>query len=230
MRISLDPLGQRIVVPEEYWQDLSQTDIKEVCSRSGATFQSNGAYVLGFFNSSLLIDTSTKQGYLDVGGTWAVLDQPLVVLLGLVYLLNASQVDLSNDIIGVEQLKDSHFFQGPHKLKTEFVLKRYGSDPKGLDEAALKLGCEKLDLADMAYKFMVFPKIPVYCLFWRGDDEFPPNLKVLFDRTIESHLAADSIWGIVNLICDLLTIGQGLDPLIAKSPKNSSSKGSSKIT
>ena len=86
----------------------------------------------------------------------------------------------------------------------ESVVKKYGYDVKGFKAAAEKLGGAPMDMADASYRFSPFPKIPMYYLLWEGDDEFGPNLSVLFDRSIESHLNADGIWGIVGLISDLL--------------------------
>jgi hypothetical protein len=40
---------------------------------------------------------------------------------------------------------------------------------------------------------------------WVGDDEFQPRLSVLFDRTIDQHLAPDAVWGLVNLVSDRLS-------------------------
>ena len=59
-------------------------------------------------------------------------------------------------------------------------------------------------LADAAYKFEALPKIPLHYLFWKGDEEFNPRLSVLFDRSIEYHLAADIIWGLVTLVSDAI--------------------------
>ncbi len=61
-----------------------------------------------------------------------------------------------------------------------------------------------MDLADAAYRLTPLPKIPLYYLLWEGDEEFKPNLSILFDRSIERHLSADAIWGLVILVSDAL--------------------------
>ena len=43
--------------------------------------------------------------------------------------------------------------------------------------------------------------IPVAVLLWRGDDEFPAQAKLLFDKTITEHLALDIIFGLTVEIC-----------------------------
>ena len=108
----------------------------------------------------------------------------------------------------------THFFTGFHELKTRPLLKRYGNDLRGFKKAAERLGGEVLDLADAAYMFLAFPRVPLYYLFWEGDQEFEARLSILFDRSIERHLAADAIWGLVQLISDILLIGGNLAELL----------------
>ena len=87
------------------------------------------------------------------------------------------------------------------------LLKRYGNDLDGFGKAAESIGGKALDMADVAYAFQAFPKVPLYYLFWEGDEEFRPRLSILFDRSIERHLAADIIWGLVYLVSDILLRG-----------------------
>ncbi|MGB6010717.1 MAG: DUF3786 domain-containing protein, partial [Desulfobacterales bacterium] len=89
-------------------------------------------------------------------------------------------------------------------LKTGPILKLFGRDLAGFKKASESLDGEFLDLADAAYKFSPLPKIPLYYLLWEGDDEFEPHLSILFDRSIERHLSADAIWGLVNLVSNEL--------------------------
>jgi hypothetical protein len=110
-------------------------------------------------------------------------------------------------MISANDLKDAHFFQGPHVLKVAPLVECYGKDPAGFKKASENLGGELLDMADAAYKFTPLPKIPLYYLLWEGDEEFQPRLSVLFDRSIERHLPADAIWGLVNIVSNKLLIG-----------------------
>jgi hypothetical protein len=84
------------------------------------------------------------------------------------------------------------------------VLERFGRDLKGFRKAAESLGGEAQNLADAAFRIPAFPKVPLYYLLWEGDDEFEPRISVLFDRSIESHLSADAIWGLVALTSESL--------------------------
>ena len=57
-----------------------------------------------------------------------------------------------------------------------------------------------MDMADAAVQLLPFPRVPLYFLLWRGDEEFRPRLQVLFDRSIENTLSADAIWALVNRV------------------------------
>ena len=157
--------------------------------------------------SGVVVDMEKRRIRRFEDDSWKQIDHPLLELLILVYLVNASPHVLSNEMISIKDLKDALFFQGPHALRTEKLVERYGHDLAGFKAAAKNLGGEPLDLADSAYRVLPFPKVPLYFLLWEGDDEFEPNLSVLFDRSIEHHLSADAIWGIVTLVSGALRKG-----------------------
>jgi hypothetical protein len=125
----------------------------------------------------------------------------------LVYLLNAAPEPLSEEMVGVEGLKDAQFFHGPHELMVQPLLNRYGNDLDGFKKAVEDLDGEILELADVGCRVWALPKIPIYYLLWKGDEEFEPRLSILFDRSIEYHLSADAIWGLVNQVSHILVVG-----------------------
>jgi hypothetical protein len=137
-------------------------------------------------------------------GHWEPAQAPLLSLLCLVYLCHVTFSGLRNEKISVKDLKDAHFFQGPHALDIAGVMTRFGRDPEGFRIAAARLGGTPIDGGDAAVELWPFPKIPLYLILWAADAEFDASLSVLFDRSIERHLAADGIWGLVNLVCGCL--------------------------
>lgn len=189
-----------IKVPPEYWDDLKQMDPVILCDFSLATLHNPEGLRIRFLNDDMVVDLENRCLWRLNNGRQEKIDHPLLELVILVYLLNASPDLLSREMISTKDLKDAHFFQGPHALKVAHLLERYGKDLAGFKKAAESLGGEPMDMADAAYRFSVLPKIPLYYLIWEGDDEFQPNLSILFDRSIECHLSADAIWGLVNLV------------------------------
>ena len=198
------PSGDVLKVPPEYWEDLEQRDIETICENAGAKNYPRIGVLLPFLKEYLLVDRQNRSVCRQGNGQWERIDNPLLELVCLVYLLNVRPEPITHEMISVQELKSAHFFAGPHELKVKPLLKRYGNDFAGFKQAAEGIGGEVLDLADAAYKFSAFPKVPLYYLLWARDDEFDPRLSILFDRSIEHHLAADAIWGLVNLVSDIL--------------------------
>jgi hypothetical protein len=197
-------------VPAEYWEDLRGRDVDALCENAGAIPHPHAGLLLPFLKKYLLVDMEKRALFHRAQGQWEGIDNPLLELVCLVYLLNAGTELLAHEMVSVQELKSAHFFRGPHELKIQPLLIRYGEDLEGFDKAAERIGGEVLTLADVAYRFSAFPKVPLYYLFWKGDAEFQASLSILFDRSVENHLAADAIWRLVNLVSDILITGKGV--------------------
>jgi hypothetical protein len=200
------PAGAILQVPPEYWQQLREKDSPALSLIAGFQQSADGEWILPILGRQIRINTFEERLYRVVEKRREVIEYPLLELVILVYLLNVKDLPPAEELIGVNDLKDAHFFQGPHDLKTEPLLEKYGSNPAGFRKAAEQLGGAPLALADLAYTLHPLPKIPLYFLLWEGDEDFAPSLTVLFDRTIEAHLTADAIWGVVNLTCNELLL------------------------
>jgi len=190
----------KVCVPPEHWSDLKTMNKEKLCENTGAKMDGSKGFLLHFLNNNLLVDMDEHTIWEMEGNLRKESNNPLLELITLVYLLNATDKTISGELIGVRELKDAHFFQGPHAIDVSSLLKRYGSNIDAFVEAAELLEGTPVHMADVAFRFLPFPKIPVYYLLWSGDDEFSPRLSVLFDRSIESHLTADAIWGLIHLI------------------------------
>ena len=198
---------EKFVVPPTHWDALGEKNPGTICENAMAEQHPSGGVLVRLLNDNVMADIKERCIRRFDGESWEKIDHPLLELLVLIYLLNASPHVIRNEMISVKDLKDALFFQGPHALRTEKLVARYGRDLAGFMAAAESLGGEHLDLADAAYRFLPFPKVPLYYLLWEGDDEFEPNLSVLFDRSIEQHLSADAIWGLVTLVSGMLRKG-----------------------
>jgi hypothetical protein len=198
------PSGDIIKVPGQYWEDLRMRDLEQLCEFASARNYPPTGLLLPFLKEYLLVDTENRCLCRQSHGQWERMENPLLELVCLVYLLNVGPQPLSHELVSVKELKSGHFFTGPHELRIQPLLHFYGNDLERFKEAAEGARGEVLDLADAAYMFQAFPKVPLYYLLWQGDEEFQPRLSILFDRSIEHHLAADAIWGLVNLVSDVL--------------------------
>jgi hypothetical protein len=201
----LDPTKEKIHLPPQYWEGLEKKDMAALCENAVARAFSSEEIVLFILGREILVDRKNRSLRHKHQGKWEPVIHPLLELLVLVYLLSVGPQLLSRELVSAQEFKTAHFFQGPHELNVGKVLERFGRDLKGFRAAAESLGGAGQNLAaDAAYRIPAFPKVPLYYLLWEGDDEFEPRLSVLFDRSIESHLSADAIWGLVGLVSEAL--------------------------
>ncbi|MBL7170732.1 MAG: DUF3786 domain-containing protein [Candidatus Omnitrophica bacterium] len=72
-------------------------------------------------------------------------------------------------------------------------LARFGKNPSLFIKAAKACGGEQVDFGDIAFKFVVLPGIPINFILHKGDEEFPPACKVLFDSSVSQYLHTEDI-------------------------------------
>jgi hypothetical protein len=202
------PNDTRVSVAPEYWDELQEKDINALANLTLLTPLSDARLSFRFLNEDILVDFAERCLKRSHNNDWIKTDDPLLELITVVYLTGVKGVyPIGKDIVGTKDLKEGHFFHGPHALKVDALIRRYGHDLNGFREAAEHLGGESLDMADAAYKFLPFPRIALYYLLWEGDEEFKPRINVLFDRSIEEVFAADAIWGLVTRVSSALLMG-----------------------
>jgi len=202
------PDGSRVNVAAAYWDELQQKDVTALCNLTLFTPFSSAQMLFHFLQEDVMVDLADRCLKRRDNNDWRKTDDPLLELVTVLYLINVKDIyPMGKDIVGVKDLKEGHFFRGPHALKTDPLLKRYGRDLNGFRQAAEFLEGEARDMADAAYKLLPFPRMALYYLLWKGDDEFAPQITVLFDRSIESVLAADAIWALVNRVSTALLEG-----------------------
>jgi len=204
------PDGSHLKVAAEYWERLSARDPLQLVAITQFQLTPENGLVFRFLNRDVLVDPQARCLRLWCGTGWDKADDPLLELATVLYLINVKDVyPLGRDIVGPQDLKEGHFFQGPHELKIAPLVERYGSDMQSFRKSAESLDGEPVDMADAAYRLKPFPRVNLYYLLWEGDEEFPPRMIVLFERSIQEMLAADAIWGLVNRVSTALLVGRG---------------------
>lgn len=203
------PDGSKVKVADEYWSRLRAKDLLRVCHQTLFGPSPDGRLLFRFLGEEVMVDPAGRCLLRRIGGRWGKTDDPLLELATVLYLTRVQDVyPLGRDIVGPRDLKEGHFFQGPHELKIAPLLERYGKDAEGFRAAAAGLAGEAVPMADAAFRLKPFPRIHLYYLLWEGDDEYPPRMSVLFDRSIENILPADAIWGLVTRVSTALLAGK----------------------
>jgi len=194
--------SQTFAINDFHWDRLSQLHPTDVCNRTGAIYHpAREGFLLPVYNLRYLI---LPRGKKILRMAWN--DHPVeeelhqyFYLMVLVYLTNAKDIKPTHTWVNEKGLKGGFtFFQGPHRLQVEELINLFGKDPEAFLKAGKKLGGSEILYGDKGFALEVFPKVPLAYLLWKGDEEFPPKINVLFDSTIEFHLPLDIIWCMVG--------------------------------
>jgi hypothetical protein len=176
---------------EKHWLDLADADPGKIQERTGVSWR-DGCYHLSLLGTPYRLEPASAVIHCP-------LDDPLegdaeFELLMLIYLLRVTEIEPSGRWINEKQLPGgSNFFSGPHHLPTDTLEKRYGSDPERFNRHCLQLGGRALDFGDCSFAFMPLPRIPLACVLYAADEEFPARVTFLFDSTIQYQLPVEII-------------------------------------
>lgn len=118
------------------------------------------------------------------------------------YLLTSRSVEFDGEWISEKDIPGGEgFFRGPHLFPTHVITEKYGNDVYMFKTVCKKMGGLPIEMADAAFSFEVAPRIRIALLFWEGDEDFPPEVKMLFDKTVGEHLALDIIYAVACFLC-----------------------------
>ena len=80
-------------------------------------------------------------------------------------------------------------------------MKIFGDKPQTLVQtAAAAYKAAPGDQGDFSVVVPALPLIPVALVLWKGDDEFPPDGNILFDRSIKTLLSAEDVAWLAGMI------------------------------
>lgn len=187
------------------FDDLLKADPAEVCSRTHADFDSEtGVYTLEFWGKAVAVDPGGKKvGLVEGEFSQAWTYAPLVAVH---FLLSAKKRAVSGQWVSEKDITGgSAFFRGPHTLPAHDIAARFKRDLVGFSNRCRENHGQPLEMADAAFAFEPLQSIPVAVLLWLGDEEFPAEARLLFDRTIEAHLPLDIIYALAVMVCKTLS-------------------------
>jgi len=123
-------------------------------------------------------------------------------ILVLDYLARSDGSTPTGEWIGFQELPDGafyrHAFQG---YSGDQLARDLSGDIDRFRRAAGTLGGEPLPMGDAGYAFRVLPHVPLGVVWWEGDEDFPANATVLFDRVAGVYLPTDGLAILGRMLC-----------------------------
>jgi hypothetical protein len=117
-----------------------------------------------------------------------------LAILAIHYLNNADGRQPTGKLKHFREFKEGHFYEPAFNRRTKEVLVSiFGSDPAALVNAGKRLHGKILETGDAAVELSYFPCMPITCILWKGDEEFPAEATVLFDETADIFFSAEDM-------------------------------------
>lgn len=188
------------VVDPQLFKDLSQQDPAGICGRTGARFDpATGRYEIDIWNGRYVIDPAGQT--VDCTTPENANANAYFPVFIIHYLLTKQPVSVSCEWVSEKDLPGgSAFFTVSHDLPCHLIVDACNNDIQGFQARCRNLGGTPLDMADAAFFFEVTPRIPVAVLYWLGDEDFPPEARLLFDRSIRVY-ALDVVYALAVEVC-----------------------------
>ena len=169
---------------------LSRKDPGRIAEKAGAGFEDR-CIVLPHLNREIVLNVDTHRFTVMPAGEEA----PIWLAILAIHYLNAAEGrQPTGRLTSFREFKEGQFYEPAFNSRTKDVLiKIFGEDPTPMLRAGEKLGGRIVSGWDAAVELSYFPCLPITCIVWRGDEEFPPEATVLFDETAELFFSAEDM-------------------------------------
>ncbi len=182
-------------------EKLALADIEEQCRHSGSEYakqDSGETATVYYFNQPHLV-TFPETKVTPADGSELPFREQILILH---YLALAKGTAATGNIIPFRDLPGGVIYYPTFSKRTmEPMTRFFGREPELLLKTSQKLGAQPSDMGDTAVIINAFPHVPITMILWHGDEEFPPQLNLLFDANILDYLETED----VTVVCEIIT-------------------------
>ncbi len=169
---------------------LDRKEPERVAVRAGCTFIDR-RIIVPHLDRSLIFELDSKKFTVQETGEEAPIWLAILILH---YLNNADGKQPTGVLKHFREFKEGHFYEPAFNRRTKDILvQAFGDNPDRMIKAAQKLRGKILDTGDAGTELCYFPYVPVTCIIWKGDEEFPAEASVLFDETADLYFSAEDM-------------------------------------
>jgi len=111
------------------------------------------------------------------------------------YLLQATGAAIADEWIAYRQLPGSALFERRFlQMALQPLLRAFGDDVEAFRRAGEALGGTPMTrTGDAAFRLKALPRIPIACIFYRGEEGIPSSINILFDASAEHYLPTEDL-------------------------------------
>jgi len=115
-------------------------------------------------------------------------------ILLLHYLARADGTRVTGKWVGYKDIAGGLLYASVfEKRVTNPLAKKFGNSKKVFAQTGLKMGGRSVEIGDASLILQAFPLVPLQYVLWEGDDEFPPQVQLLFDSSVDHYLSLEDI-------------------------------------
>ncbi len=189
------------IIDKSYFHELDNAHPETLCRKGRCSYSAaKHQYSIEIWGDQFVIDPSNER----IGHAAANNSPPheYLDLFAIYYLLRVKDIPLQKEWVSEKDLPGGPtFFRGPHLIPTDLISKQFNNDLQKFRIRCTQLGGKPIDMADAAYRFSITDDIPMAILYWTGDEDFPPEAKILYDRSIAEQLSLDIVWTLAVGVC-----------------------------
>jgi hypothetical protein len=104
--------------------------------------------------------------------------------------------------ISFQEVPDGRFYLDAFNKRAKIPLvQAFGGKPELMVKLAVEVyGAEPFDQGDFSVVIKALPLVPVALILWKGDEEFPAEGTLLFDKTVSKILSAEDIAWLAGMV------------------------------
>lgn len=100
----------------------------------------------------------------------------------------------------INPVTHGHYFHRDLEESRDPNAELFDANPQAFCAACEKLGGEKMTGGDISYTIPFLDGLQVLVQLWHSDEEFPPNLRCLWDENVGRYLRYETIWYAMALL------------------------------
>ena len=185
-------------IPAALWTDLRNRSPQQAAEAVGAEWDGE-AFKVPLLGVHYTINPADQRITMTYQADHPVSYQAGVVLI--TTLATSKGVPPSGRMAVPQELPGGRmFFTGAHAVATGPLAKYFEKDSGQLLDRALGVGGEMIEGADIAIRVPGLPYVPLYVLFWRGDQEFCARVVIGVDDRAHFHLDLAGVFALTNIL------------------------------
>ncbi|MCD4801430.1 MAG: DUF3786 domain-containing protein [Anaerolineales bacterium] len=185
------PLERRA---DELRLELLKADKNQLAFTTSTTFEEGdggtGSFTFPYWGNQVVL---SSEDYIARDPVTQRSLPPIHQAMILYYFFTSRSSPPSGGWISFSELADGQFYNAAFQGYTaKKILQHFNQDYQAFEDKCLELSGEKISFGDGAFKFRILPQVAILLVYWKGDDEFPPSYKILFEDTADYHLPTDA--------------------------------------